>query len=49
MTPRCGIEEKTNVLGEKSFCGPPSQNDPLVNTFGVQGYQKDPPSRSDTN
>ena len=31
---------ETEVLGEKSICDPLSQNDPLVNKFGVQGYQK---------
>ena len=32
------IEEETEVLGKKPLCSPPSQNDPLVNKIGVQGY-----------
>ena len=36
-------QDKTEVLGEKSLCDPPSRNDPLVNKV-VQGYQKDSPS-----
>ena len=44
LTLRHVIEEKTEVFSEKHLCSPPIQNDPLVNKFGVQRYQKDPPS-----
>ena len=44
LTSRHVIEEKTEVFSENSLCSPPSQNDLLVNKFGVQEYQKDPPS-----
>ena len=41
---RLVIKEETKVLSGKTLCGSPSQNDPLVNKVGVQGYQKDSPS-----
>ena len=44
LTLRHVIEEETEVFGKKPLCSPPRQNDPLVNKFGVQEYQKDPPS-----
>ena len=44
ITLRHVIKEETKVLSEKTLCGPPSRNDPLVNKVGVQGYQKDRPS-----
>ena len=44
LTPRHVIEEETEVFDKKPLCSPLSQNDPLVNKFGVQRYQKDPPS-----
>ena len=44
LTPRHVIEEETEVFDKKPLYSPLSQNDPLVNKFGVQRYQKDPPS-----
>ena len=38
LTSRHVIEEETEVFGEKPLHSPPSQNDPLVNKFGVQKY-----------
>ena len=36
ITPRCVMEEETDILGKKPLCGPPKRNDPLVNKVGVQ-------------
>ena len=44
ITPKCVIEEETEVLGKKPFRGPSSRNNPLVNKVGVQRYQKNIPS-----
>ena len=42
LTSRHVIEEETEVFSKNPLCNPPSLNDPLVNKFGVQEYQKDP-------
>ena len=44
LTSRHVIDEETKVFSKNPLCNPPSQNDPLVNKFGVQEYQKDPPN-----
>ena len=43
-TQRCVIEEKTEVLGVKPLCRPPSNNRHTRQSVGIHGLARDPPS-----
>ena len=40
LTSRRVIEEKTEILGKKSLCDPPSRNDSLVNKLEYKDTKK---------
>ena len=44
ITRRCVIEEKTEELGEKPLCRPPSSNRSTRKSVGIHGLAKCPPS-----